>query len=293
MLNCVLQRTVEWICAAKGNNGDSEHDEEFPGDLDGKSKAPPSVALIMVVGVEVKENVARIGLLALFPKSERNQSSKRQHVFLRAFSARCEPSANVSRRWPPTGYRIVADEQRSHRTKKTPGIDPFQTETVRLIFRLAWEGNGTSGAMGVKSIAKHLNAAGIRTRDGGCWGIDAVHKVLTRTAYVGRHRFNTKFWKTRERKPETEVVEMMVPAIIEVAEFEAVQAHLKARSPAWTAPRIVSGPTLLTGIFFCAACGMAMTLRTGKIGRYRYCTCSTKARHHRVEGDPRSGPCRH
>jgi hypothetical protein len=101
---------------------------------------------------------------------------------------------------------------------------------------------------------------------------------LTRTTYVGRHRFNTKFWKTREPKPETEVVEMAVPAIIEVAEFEAVQALLKTRSPAWTAPRIVSGPTLLTGIYFCAVCGMAVTLRTGKGGPYRYYTCSTKAR---------------
>ncbi len=99
-----------------------------------------------------------------------------------------------------------------------------------------------------------------------------------RHPHVGRHRFNTKFWKTRERKPETEVVEMTVPPIIDVAEFEAVQALLKSRSPALTAPRIVSGPTLLTGICFCAACGMAMTLRTGKSGRYRYYTCSTKAR---------------
>ena len=179
---------------------------------------------------------------------------------------------------PPIGYRIVAGEQRGHRIKKTLEIDPFQAETVRLIFRLAWEGDGTSGPMGVKSITKHLNAAGIRTRDGGRWGIGAVHKVLTRTTYVGRHRFNTKFWKTRERKPEAEVIEMTVPSIIEVAEFEAVQALLKSRSPALTAPRIVSGPTLLTGICFCAACGMAMTLRTGKSGRYRYYTCSTKAR---------------
>ena len=132
--------------------------------------------------------------------------------------------------------------------------------------------------MGVKSITKHLNAAGIRTRDGGRWGIGAVHKVLTRTTYIGRHRFNTKFWKTRERKPDAEVVEMTVPPIIEAAEFEAVQALLKTRSPALTAPRIVSGPTLLTGICFCAGCGMAMTLRTGKGGRYRYYTCSTKAR---------------
>ena len=180
---------------------------------------------------------------------------------------------------PPIGYRIVESaEQRGHRTKKTLEIDPIQAETVRQIFRLAREGNGSSGSMGVKSIATHLNAAGIRTRDGGRWGVDAVHKVLTRTTYVGRHRFNTKFWKTRERKPETDVVEMAVPPIIERAEFEAVQLLLKSRSPAMTAPRVVSGPTLLTGICFCAACGGAMTLRTGKSGRYRYYTCCTKAR---------------
>jgi len=48
---------------------------------------------------------------------------------------------------------------------------------------------------------------------------------------------------------------MTVPPIIEVAEFEAVQALLKSRRPALTAPRIVSGPTLVTGICFCASCG--------------------------------------
>jgi site-specific DNA recombinase len=180
---------------------------------------------------------------------------------------------------PPIGYRIVeAAEQRSHRTKKTLEVDSIQAETVRLIFRLAREGNGSSGPMGVKSIAKHLNESGIRTRDSGRWGVDAVHKVLTRTTYIGRHRFNTKHWKTRERKPDAEVIEMAVPPIIDAAEFEAVQALLKSRSPAMTAPRVVSGPTLLTGICFCAACGGAMTLRTGKSGRHRYYTCCTKAR---------------
>jgi len=54
---------------------------------------------------------------------------------------------------------------------------------------------------------------------------------------LGRHRFNTRFWKTRERKPDTEVVEIAVPPIIYAAEFEAVQELLKTRSPALTAPR--------------------------------------------------------
>jgi hypothetical protein len=35
---------------------------------------------------------------------------------------------------------------------------------------------------------------------------------------------------------------------------------------------------MLTGICFCADCGGAMTIRTGKSGRYRYYTCSIAAR---------------
>jgi hypothetical protein len=48
--------------------------------------------------------------------------------------------------------------------------------------------------------------------------------VLTRTTYIGRHRFNTRIWKTREHKPDADVVEIAALAIIDAAEFEAVQA---------------------------------------------------------------------
>src|ERR1700730_8241501 len=85
----------------------------------------------------------------------------------------------------PIGYRVVeAAEQRGHRTKKTLEIDPIQAETVRLIYRLARQGNGSSGSMGVKSIAKHLNESGIRTRDGG----DAPRK--SRRVIPWGHRFD-------------------------------------------------------------------------------------------------------
>jgi hypothetical protein len=70
---------------------------------------------------------------------------------------------------------------------------------------------------------------------------------------------------------------MAVPAIVDKDEFEVVQILLKSSSPAMVAPRIVSGPTLLTGICFCAGCGGAMTLRTGKSGRYRYYTCRNRS----------------
>lgn len=181
----------------------------------------------------------------------------------------------------PIGYRIVVSEQRGAKLKKKLEIDPIQAETVRMIYRMALNGVGNRGPMGLKATATWLNENNIRTRDGGRWGLGAVHQVLTRTTYIGQHRFNTRDHKTKAPKPESEHAIMEVPPIVTEAEFEAVQRSLKARSPKMMAPMAVGGPTLLTGICFCACCGGAMTLRTGtsSVGReYRYYTCSTKAR---------------
>jgi hypothetical protein len=131
--------------------------------------------------------------------------------------------------------------------------------------------------MGVKNITAHLNRQRIFTRDGGRWGIGQVHRILTRATYIGRHEFNKRS-KSKELKPVSEVITVAVPPLIDRVTFDAVQAHLRARNPKVTPARVVSGPTLLTGICFCADCGGAMTLRTGKGGRYRYYTCSIRAR---------------
>ena len=178
---------------------------------------------------------------------------------------------------PPIGYRVVAAEQRGAKVKKKLEIDPLHADTIRLIYRLALQGDGEKGQMGVKSIADHLNRNGIRTRDGGRWGIGQVHRILTRRTYMGEHEFNKRS-KTKELKPADEVVTVPVPSIIDQMQFDVVQKLLKARNPKVTPARVVSGPTLLTGLIHCAKCGGAMTIRTGKGGRYRYYTCSMKAR---------------
>jgi site-specific DNA recombinase len=212
-------------------------------------------------------------IMALFDEYQSKENAK--HV-LRALKENARQGFwNGS--LPPIGYRVVAAEQRGAKVKKKLEIDPLHADTVRLIYRLALEGDGTTGLMGVKNITAHLNQHRIFTRDGGRWGIGQVHRILTRRTYIGEHEFNKRS-KAKELKPVSEIVTVAVPPIIDQATFDAVQAHLRSRNPKVTPARVVSGPTLLTGICFCADCGGAMTLRTGKGGRYRYYTCSIKAR---------------
>ena len=103
-------------------------------------------------------------IMALFDEYQSKENAK--HV-LRALKENARQGFwNGS--LPPIGYRIVAAEQRGAKIKKKLEIDPLHADTVRLIYRLATlEGDGTSGPMGVKNIASHLNARRIFTRDGG------------------------------------------------------------------------------------------------------------------------------
>ena len=215
-------------------------------------------------------------IMALFDEYQSKENAK--HV-LRAMNENARQGFWNGAR-APIGYRIVAAEQRGSKTKKKLEIDPLHSETVRLIYRLFLEGDGISGPKGVKAITTYLNERRMFTRDGGKWGLAQIHAILTRTTYIGEHRFNTRSFKNREKKPESEVAIMAVPPLIDRDTFDAVQARLKSRNPMVVPARVTSGPTLLTGICFCAKCGGAMTMRTGRGngGQYTYYTCSTKAR---------------
>ncbi|MBI5162958.1 MAG: recombinase family protein [Magnetospirillum sp.] len=172
---------------------------------------------------------------------------------------------------PPFGYRTCDAGTHGNRQKKRLEINPDEAPTVRLIFDLALKGEG------VKNIAKALNERGIRHR-GHRFHTGYVHRILRGDVYAGTHHFNRVGCRTREAKPAAEWVAMAVPAIIDMADFQKVQASLAARSPRQVAPRLINGPTLLTGIARCATCGGGMMLRTGKGGRYRYYCCATAAR---------------
>jgi site-specific DNA recombinase len=181
----------------------------------------------------------------------------------------------------PLGFTLEEIEKRGHRTKKKIIIDPGEAEIIRLIFDLYAHGDGRTGPIGIKEITKHLNAKGYRTRMGGRLGIGPVHGILTNPVYAGHWSFNKRNAKTRQVKPESEVIFIEVPAIIDRKTFDKVQKTLKAKNPQDNPPRAVTGPILLTGLAHCASCGGAMTLRSGtsKSGNiYRYYTCSSAMR---------------
>ena len=157
-------------------------------------------------------------IMALFDEYQSKENAK--HV-LRALKENARQGFwNGSR--PPVGYRVVAAEQRGAKTKKKLEIDPLHADTIRLIYRLALEGDGTRGAMGVKAIATHLNGRGIFTRDGGRWGIGQVHRILTRRTYIGEHQWG-KHRKNKEPTKPEDLVTVPVPPIIDRKTFDAVQ----------------------------------------------------------------------
>ncbi|MBG0809539.1 recombinase family protein [Methylosinus sp. H3A] len=216
-------------------------------------------------------------VIALFDEYQSRENGK--HV-LRAMKENARQGFYNGSRLP-LGYALAEVEKRGHRTKKKLVVDPVESETVRMIYRLYLEGEAGKGPMGVKEVTKTLNGRGLRTRLGARFGVASVHKVLTNPVYAGRWRFNKREAKTGRAKAESEVIEIAVPPIIETAVFDKAQASLKARDPRVLPPRVVTGPILLTGLAVCATCGGAMTLRTGtsKSGKvHRYYTCSTAAR---------------
>ena len=178
---------------------------------------------------------------------------------------------------PPLGYRIIEAERRGSKIKKRLDVDPVEAELVRLIFRLYVEGDGKFGPLGVKEVTKWLNGHGHRTRRGATFGVGPIHGILTNRSYAtGKWPYGVRNSRTGSLHDPATVVEIDIPSIISCDLFEAVQARLAQNNPRVASPRVVNGPTLLTGLAVCASCGSGMT-RTGTRRRHRsysYYSCA-------------------
>jgi site-specific DNA recombinase len=179
---------------------------------------------------------------------------------------------------PPLGYKIVEAERRGQKIKKKLDIEIVEAETVRLIYKLYLDGDGTTGPLGVKETTKWLNSHGYRTRRGATFGVGPVHKILTNVCYAtGQWPYGVRSSRDGKKYDPSTVVHIAVPTLIEQIEFDRVAAKLANSNPRTTPPRVVNGPSLLTGVAVCASCGSGMT-RTGTTNRqgrsYSYYSCA-------------------
>lgn len=177
---------------------------------------------------------------------------------------------------PPFGYRTKVALVLRRKEKKVLEVDAAEAAIVNMVFRLYLNGHEGGGPMGIKAITTHLNTKGYRYR-GKAFYTASVERILKNEAYIGIHYYNRIDSRTRKERPPSEWIKMDLPIIVDQETFDAVQRTLQARNPRKTAPRVVTGPTLLTGIAVCEKCGRGMMLRTGKGGQYRYLTCAKSA----------------
>ena len=104
-----------------------------------------------------------------------------------------------------------------------------------------------------------------------------MRDTSTRSTYRGRHIYGGHDTRNNTKHPEEEWQEIAAPVIIPEAEWLEVQAGSARNASHITPARIVSGPTMLAGIAKCGhpECGHALSIATGKGGRYR---CSRRLR---------------
>ncbi len=87
--------------------------------------------------------------------------------------------------------------------------------------------------MGLKAIARSLNADGISLRTGKKWGATSIEKILHNEAYTG-----TMIWGKRTKNP-SQIINGTVllrtddawPALVDRATFTQSQARLASRAP--------------------------------------------------------------
>ena len=181
---------------------------------------------------------------------------------------------------PPFGYKIQEVDRASAKggKKKRLAIDEAEAPLVRRVFEMYL--GGLNGAeMGCKEIASYFNERGVLLR-GRKWARNRVHQLLCDATYKGEYVFNRTAGRVSEKKPEAEWVPVRVDPILDKQVFDAVAQKRHARSPSVTPARVVSSPTLLTGLLRCGNCGAGMTTATGKGGRYRYYKCNTRIGQH-------------
>jgi len=194
----------------------------------------------------------------------------------------------------PLGYQAIREPHKARWE-----IEEEEAGLVRRIFAMCLQG------MTTYAITEQLSHERVSTRrdrgaGGGRWRILApgiwneasVHKILRNEAYTGQ-----AYWGKTERtsrttsvrRPQSEWIEIPVPAIIDRATFDAAQHRLRRNQE--QSPRHCKHTYLLSGYLHCGQCGRRMTGTAPKGGRRYHCSSvrNTHDPHARCRGSVAAG----
>lgn len=176
---------------------------------------------------------------------------------------------------------MVADRTRSaldmnaRLGKPTGGKALDDPELVREIFTRFAAGES------MRAIASDLNRRGIPSpgatwkaksrRPRGTWQISALHALLHNERYAGELIWNRSQWirdpdtgkRLRRERPRSEWIIRKIPALVDGATWERVQARFTTRREFGATVRGV-----LSGVLECALCGGKMIITGGSQRRY-------------------------
>jgi site-specific DNA recombinase len=141
--------------------------------------------------------------------------------------------------------------------KLTP--DEERAPIVRDLF--AWYDDS---GLSMRQITLKLRAAGAPTWAGRTWGHSSVRRILVNETYAGvahygTHRREGKLLRAR-KAGEGERIALTVPALVSREQWDRVQARMATNPQRGRRSR----KYLLTGLLYCAACGMRMCGDHGK-----------------------------
>ena len=180
---------------------------------------------------------------------------------------------------PPLGYRVVDDGE-----LKRLAIDEEEAAVVRQLFTL-YADNGT----GLYTLAKTLNAKGLRTRKKTLYSATSISKILRNPIYVGRRTWGKRRGRlnratgraTTVETPEATIVdERPELRILDEALWKKVQRRLKSRSHIGVRKHL-GKVSAFTSLITCGVCGSRVfTKKTARSqGAQRYLTCGRRLRY--------------
>lgn len=158
-------------------------------------------------------------------------------------------------------------------------IQPDEANTVKRIYELYLEGNGTS------AIGKILEAEGHKTRlNNGTWSDSSISKILRNDTYTGNltlqktYREDHISKRTRINHGELPMyrAEETHEAIIPQDTFDAVQAEITRRAASRKQPKEKPKLTAFSGKLECAVCGKHYRRKTGSRGPIWQCATFNK-----------------